>query len=111
MVRRNQTGQEQEIARPGLISVGAMGSVINNPFFGACIRELELKHTVVDADAWKTTGPVHLTEVFHKTQYDLTIYPSHFFSRDHFTGKSYSGNGHCFATQLWGSTKGYENIR
>lgn len=101
---------EQEIARPGLISVGVMGSVPNNSFFGACIHELEMKETVVNGDAWQTTGPVHLTEVFHKTQYDLTIYPSHFFSRDHFTGKSYAGNGYCFATQLWGSTKGYGNI-
>ena len=101
---------EQEIDRPGLIAVCAMGSIPNNPFFAECINALKSKDSVINNNAWITTGPVHLTNIFHKTQYDLTIYPSHFFSKDHHNGRSYQGNGFCFAKQLWGSTKGYEKI-
>ncbi len=101
---------EQELTRPGLLGTVALGSVLENPFYGECIRLLKLKDSVVHDRAWKTTGPQHLTDLFRQTGYDLTIYPSHYFIRDHFSGTHYSGTGHCFATQLWGSTKGYDGI-
>lgn len=101
---------EQEIMRPGLINVSVMGAVAQNPFIGECILRLGAKETVVDKRAWETTGPRHITEVFRDTGYDLTIYPTHYFTKHHFTGKVYNGNGHCFATQFWGTTVGYEGI-
>ena len=102
---------EQELTRPGLINVSVMGSVKENPFFGQCIEELRQKETVTDLRAWQTTGPMLITEVYNKTGYPLTIYPSHFFTRDHFSGYRYEGNGHCFSTQFWGSTVGYERAK
>ena len=98
---------EQETRRPGLINVSVMGSVPENPFFGECIERLRNKEVLKDR-AWIETGPMHITEVYNQTEYPLTIYPSHYFTRDHFSGYRYEGNGHCFATQFWGSTTGYE---
>jgi mannosyltransferase OCH1-like enzyme len=101
---------EQELVRPNLIGVGAMGSVVGNWFFGECVQKLNQRNTVIDNRAWISTGPTHLTNVFRETEYGLTIYPSHYFTKRHFAGTEYNGNGHCFATQLWGSTLGYDNI-
>lgn len=101
---------EQEIMRPGLINVSVMGSEKGNPFFGECINRLQKKASVIDKRAWETTGPAHITEVFRETGYDLTVYPTHYFTKHHFSGKIYKGNGHCFATQFWGSTRGYDGI-
>ena len=101
---------EQEITRPGLINVSVMGSIPENPFFGRCIETIRQKETVTDKRAWETTGPAHITEVFRETGYDLTVYPTHYFTKHHFSGKIYKGNGHCFATQFWGSTRGYDGI-
>lgn len=98
---------EQEITRPGLINVSVMGSIPENPFFGQCIETLRQKETVTDKRAWETTGPALITEVFLQTKYPLTIYPSHYFTREHFSGEIYTGNGHCFATQFWESTIEY----
>jgi mannosyltransferase OCH1-like enzyme len=98
---------EQEITRPGLINVSVMGSIPENPFFGQCIENIRAKETVTDKKAWETTGPMLITETFHQTKYPLTIYPSHYFSREHFSGQIYKGNGHVFATQFWGSTIDY----
>jgi mannosyltransferase OCH1-like enzyme len=101
---------EQELVRPGLIGVAAMGSISENPFFRDCILRLYNKSLPINKRAWQLTGPQHITEVFKQASYDLTVYPSHYFIKFHFTGKSYNGNGHCFSTQLWGSTLGYDNI-
>jgi len=103
---------EQELTRPGMINVSVMGGVANNLFFWECIERLRRKETVIDRKAWMTTGPGHITEVFRDTGYPLTVYPTHYFTRDHFTGIKYGGNGHCFATQFWGSSivRGYDWI-
>jgi hypothetical protein len=92
----------------GLINVSVMASTPQNPFFGECIERLRSKESVTKYRAWEETGPMHITEVYHQTEYPLTVYPSHYFTRDHFSGYRYKGNGHCFATQFWGSTNGYE---
>jgi len=101
---------EHEIARPGLINVSAMGSVKENSFFKECALRLKKLDTVTNNRAWITTGPTHITKLFKETEHDITIYPSHYFTKNHFEGREYNGNGHCFATQFWGTTLGYKNI-
>lgn len=102
---------ENELVRPNLIQVSFMGSVPKNVFFGHLIETLKHKETVVDSMAWESVGTKFISEMYRETGYPLTIYPSHYFSKDHFTGHSYEGNDHCFATQLWGSTKNtYDEI-
>lgn len=95
---------EQEIKRPGLISTVALGSIPHHSFFGSCITRLYNQSSVTYDSAWKTTGPRHVTNTYLEVDHDLTVYPSHYFIRDHFTEAHYRGNGHCFATQLWSST-------
>ena len=101
---------ENELLRPGLIACGAIAGSPKNKFWGTCIKACMDKTTVTDERAWKTVGPRHLTEVYRKTKYPLTIYPSHFFYKTHHTGFVYETTGPCFADQFWGSTNGYENV-
>jgi len=96
---------ENELARPGLIAAGYVASVPDNPFFGQMILDLQKEPTVVDRMAWESVGPLFLTECHRAYQYSgLTIWPSHFFIPQHFTGAAYSGPGQVFADQAWGST-------
>ncbi len=97
---------ENELARPGLIAVGYLASVAENPFFGQMIIDLQNKDTVVDRMAWQSVGPQFLTDSYHKYQYTgLTLWPSHLFIPQHFTGVKHSGGGLVFADQEWASTR------
>ncbi|UUX96984.1 glycosyltransferase family 32 protein [Aquabacterium sp. J223] len=97
---------ENELARPRLIAAGYFGSIPENPFVGQLILDIQAKPTVVHDMAWKTVGPLLLTEAYHKYKYaNLTILPSHFFIPEHFTGQRYDGPGPVYAHQEWGSTK------
>lgn len=98
---------ENELARPGLIAAGYVASVPDNPFFGQMILDLQKAPTVVDRMAWESVGPLFLSECHRLYQYSgLTIWPSHFFIPQHFSGATYSGTGQVFAEQAWGSTLG-----
>lgn len=103
---------ENELARPGLLAVGYMGSHPRNPLLVALIEELRQKPTVVDREAWQSTGPQHLTDTWRKYGYaDLTVLPSHFFIPRHYSGVEYKGGGPVYATQAWGSTtRSYEAL-
>jgi len=96
---------ENEIARPGLIAAGYVGTVANNPFIGQIILDIQAAPTVTDKMAWETVGPMRLTVSHRKYKYaNLTILPSHLFIPRHFTGVEYKGGGIVYATQEWGST-------
>ncbi len=95
---------ENELMRPGLVAAGVMGSMPRSSFMARIIKDLEEEETVVNDMAWKTVGPLRLTTSWRKYNYPLTIYPSHYFIPDHFSGLSYSGSGPVFSKQLWGST-------
>lgn len=102
---------ENEHLRPGLLACGAMGAQPQSPLMAMVIEELEQEPTVTNDMAWKTVGPLRLTNTWRKFSYPLTIYPSHFFIPDHFSGLKYSGTGPIFAKQLWASThKNYEAL-
>lgn len=62
--------------------------------------------------AWKTVGPLRLTENYRKQAYTpLRIYPSHTFIPRHFTGVTYQGKDPVYAHQLWGTTaKNYDRL-
>jgi mannosyltransferase OCH1-like enzyme len=103
---------ESEVARPGLIAAGYVASVVDNPFFGQIILDIQSAATVVDQMAWQTVGPMRLTTAHRKYSYsNLTILPSHFFIPRHFTGVAYSGNGPVYAKQEWASTlRSYDEL-
>lgn len=103
---------ENELVRPGLIAAGYVASVKENPFFGQMILDLENAPCVDDRMAWQSVGPLFLTECHRLHQYaGLTIWPSHLFIPQHFSGAEYSGGTAPFASQAWGSTlKCYDEL-
>ena len=97
---------ESEIARPGLIAAGYFGCAAGNPFVGQIILDIKNEASVIGDMAWKTVGPMRLTESFRKYQYHgLRIYPSHYFIPEHFSGVKYQGPGPIYAHQEWASTR------
>ena len=103
---------ENEIARPGLIAAGYFGCEAGNAFVEQIIRDIHDDPGICEAKAWKTVGPLRLTESYRKYGYSkLRIYPSHYFIPTHFTGQAYQGNDPVYADQLWGSTlRGYDEL-
>ncbi|MBO9670775.1 MAG: mannosyltransferase [Sphingobium sp.] len=103
---------ENEIARPGLIAAGYFGCKAGNPLVKQIIADIHAEPSVTHEMAWKTVGPLRLTESYRKYAYSrLRIYPSHFFIPRHFTGIAYDGSDPIYADQLWGSTlKTYNKI-
>jgi hypothetical protein len=68
------------------------------------------KDCTVQELAWMITGPILLTDIFFKKQANLTVYPSHFFMPEHHSGYVSKVTGNRFATHLWGSGIGYDNM-
>ena len=97
---------ENEIARPGLIAAGYFGAKAGNPFVKQIIDDIAAEPSVIYESAWKTVGPLRLTESYRTYGYSkLRIYPSHYFIPQHFGGTSYEGSDPVYAHQLWGSTR------
>ena len=97
---------ENEIARPGLIAAGYFGCAAGNPLVKQIVRDIAAEPSVTHEMAWKTVGPMRLTESYRKYRYSpLRIYPSHYFIPQHFTGLTYEGSDPVYAHQLWGSTR------
>ncbi len=103
---------ESEMARPGLIAAGYVGSKPENSFIGKIILDIRDEPSVVNDMAWKTVGPQRLTNSYRRYQYHaLRIYPSHYFIPEHYSGLKYQGPGPVYAHQMWGSTKkSYDEI-
>ena len=103
---------ENELVRPGLLAAGYLASEPGTLFLNLLIQDIRMKRTVTDDSAWKTVGPLHLTETWRRLQYNaLTVFPSHFFIPRHYTGLEYTKCGPVYASQEWGSTlRSYDQI-
>lgn len=102
---------ENELVRPGLIAAGYLGATKGNALIKILVNELHAKppSSVWEGgkSAWKTVGPVFLTETVHKFKYSgLAVYPSFYFIPRHYSGIEYTGPAKSYAKQLWGSTPG-----
>jgi mannosyltransferase OCH1-like enzyme len=97
---------ENEIDRPGLLANGYLAAGKGSAFIGQIIEDIHADKLTDDLMAWQFSGPARLTEVWERFKYpNLTIYPSHYFVPEHFAGQRYTGAGHVFARQFWGSTR------
>lgn len=97
---------ENEIARPGLIAAGYFACEKENRFVGQIVNDIHAEATVVDDMAWKTVGPMRLTNAYRRYAYHrLDILPSHTFIPEHYSGLRYDGRGKVYANQEWASTK------
>lgn len=97
---------ENELVRPGLISNGSVATIPNNAFFDRIVRDIARDPNVTSVPAWRSVGPMRITDSYHKYKYsNLTILPSHFFLPSHFSGVTYTGSRMIYCTQQWSSTK------
>jgi len=97
---------ENEITRPGLVANSTVGATPQHPLIGQIIKDLS-EDEPNGRMAWQFSGPTRLTSTIYENKYrDITLYPSHYFMPDHFTGSSYQGKGQVFAKQGWKSTRG-----
>lgn len=101
---------EQEIVRNNLIANTYIGGVQGADIWSKCIEEVSKRDCTEQKLAWMITGPMLVTDVFFKQQANLTVYPSHFFMPEHHTGYKSNVTGHHFASHLWGSDVGYDNM-
>jgi inositol phosphorylceramide mannosyltransferase catalytic subunit len=101
---------EQELVRNNLIANTIIGGVPGAETWKLCIDAVATKDCTEDKLAWMITGPMLVTDVFFKAQANLTVYPSHFFMPEHHTGYKSKVTGHHFASHLWGSGTGYDNM-
>ena len=101
---------EQEHVRNNLVANGFIGSVPEAEIWDLCMDEIRRRDCTEDKLAWQITGPLMLSEIYFSKQPDMTIYPSHFFMPEHHTGHKSKATGHRFASHMWGSDMGYDNM-
>lgn len=100
---------ESETVRPGLIACGMLGAPKGHPFFRACIDDAAKQNA--DEQAWKAVGPGLITRVALTMPDQIKVYPARMFCPTHFSGAKAPGDAPIFATQYFGSTKGYNSLR
>ncbi len=97
---------ENEIESPGLVASGYVYSHPGSALIRQVISDIRDLPDMRGGRAWQLVGPQRLTDTMRKIRYTgITLYPSHYFIPEHYTGLKYSGVGPVFAKQLWGSTR------
>jgi mannosyltransferase OCH1-like enzyme len=100
---------ENESVRPGIIGCGFLGAPKGHPFFRACIDEAAKQDS--DVQAWKAVGPLLMGRVAERMPNDLRVVPARMFNPIHYTGAPAPGDCAIYASQRWGSTRGYNQLR
>lgn len=100
---------ENENVRKGLISNGTMGFVPNHPLCRDMIEWIlsdESTALIQIFRAWYSVGPALLTKFLNTGKYkDFSVFPSHCFLPNHFTGPKYDGHKKVYGYQEWGTAK------
>jgi mannosyltransferase OCH1-like enzyme len=111
---------ENEETREGLMANGYLGAVPNNKLITTIVETISSMDPAAVAQlpelmAWQVTGPRLLTSVANTTNYSLTIYPSHYFIPNHYSGSQYKGEEKIYGEQYYMSTppsgRSYEEFR
>jgi hypothetical protein len=109
---------ENEIARPGLIANGNIGTTKNNPIFEQIINHISNQTYIFDNNGvelnsgniiWKLIGPALFSNFCVKNKGLIDILPSYYFLPSHPTGVVYKGHRKVYAYQLWGSTTNFNS--
>lgn len=100
---------ENERVRPGVIGCGFLGAPRGHAFFKACMEEAAAADP--GAPAWKAVGPLLMGRVAERFPDAIRIYPARMFNPKHYSGVDAPGDAPIFASQGWGSTKGYGSLR
>lgn len=100
---------ENENVRKDLVANGTMGFVPNHPLCRDMIEWIlsdESTATIQNFRAWYSVGPALLTKFLNTGKYkDFSVFPSHCFLPNHFTGLKYEGHKKVYAYQEWGTAK------
>jgi hypothetical protein len=100
---------ENEVVRKDLVANGILGAVPGYPLFRdmlAWIKSDESTPLIANYRAWFAVGPALLTRFLDTGKYsDFSVFPSHCFLPNHFTGEIYTGHKKVYSYQEWGSTK------
>lgn len=99
------TVYENEFMRGQLVAP-IMACNPENEFVKALIDRLSEKEPHQLDKAWRTTGNYFVTCMIEELEPEITIFPSHYFIPEHFTGRRYVGDGPIYARQLFGETVG-----
>ncbi|MGE5980222.1 glycosyltransferase [Klebsiella aerogenes] len=98
---------ENELTRSGLVANTYIAAEPKSVLMAELMMAIKARLSVSDEQAWIATGPKLVTDTIHRLKYNnLTLWPSHYFIPDHFTGETYMGTGHTFAKHIWGTTRG-----
>jgi len=104
---------ENEEVRKGLVANCYIGATKHNALMKYMIDELyktpNVTQEATKLRAWQTTGPELLTRVIRNYAYPITIYPSHTFIPEHYSGVKYEGNEKTYSKHYFGSTLEFSN--
>lgn len=99
------TVYENEFVRGKMVSP-VLACEPGNPFVATLIDRLHLLRPEQLNKAWRTTGNYFVACMIAETTPDITVFPSHYFIPEHFTGHAYTGDGPVYCKQLFGETTG-----
>lgn len=106
---------ENEAVRPGIVACGVMGGPAKSIFWDRAIEMVRHTNygTEQNPQAWALVGPGLVTELARRIPTHVKIYPSKWMYPEHFSGATAPGADRIkpYATQKWGSTKGYNVLR
>jgi len=98
---------ENENVRAGLIATGTMGFIPQYPLCRDIINWInsdDSTDNIKKFRAWYSVGPALLTRYLDSGKYrDFSVFPSHCFLPNHFTGLKYEGHKKVYAHQEWGT--------
>jgi mannosyltransferase OCH1-like enzyme len=100
---------ENESVRPGMVGCGFIRGPKGHPFFRRCIDSIKTEDML--KPAWTTVGPMLATKVASEMPDEVIILPARHFNPMHYSGTPAPGDGHIYARQQWGGTKGYNQLR
>ena len=100
---------ENENVRKDLISNGTIGFIPNYPLCQDMINWIvsdESDSLILNFRAWYSVGPALLTKFLNTGKYrNFSVFPSHCFLPNHFTGPKYEGHKKVYAYQEWCTAK------
>lgn len=94
---------ENEVLAPGVIAAGTVGAEPGADFIAGLIESI--RTSPLNQSANRCVGSIKLTQHHRDAKTDaITVWPSHLFYPEHYSGAKYSGTGMVLAHQQWSST-------
>jgi mannosyltransferase OCH1-like enzyme len=98
------TVYENEFVRGRLVSP-ILAAAPEHPFLQALVDRLASLPPDRLGTPWHTTGNLFVARMIEELEPAITIFPSHYFIPEHYTGVRYEGDGPIYAEQRFGTTR------